>query len=213
MKGIALAAIVFILAVPARSTAHQLDEYLQATRVSLWRNRVVLEIDMTPGATIAPDVIARLDRDGDNAISPIEAAAYGQRVLSDLVLRLDERPVTMTLAHAEIAPTDALRSGTGAIQLRTVGDLEPDVTGRRQLYFRNNHQPGMSVYLVNALIPEERDLSVMGQSRNATQQEVRIDYNVGLRWPVQIAWLVFGTTGLLTLMRVRSRTWNGATPR
>jgi hypothetical protein len=45
---------------------------------------------------------------------------------------------------------------------------------------------------------------VTGQSRNATQQEVRIDYNVGLRWPVQVLWLVFGTTGLLTLIIVRS---------
>ena len=204
MKRIALAAFVCAFALPARSTAHQLDEYVQATRVALSRNRVVLEIDLTPGASIAPDVIARLDRDGDNAISPIEAAAYGRLVLSDLVLTLDERPVTMTLAHAEIAPTGALRSGTGAIQLRTVGDLEPDVTGRRQLYFRNNHQPGVSVYMVNALIPEDRDLSVMGQSRNATQQEVRIDYDVGLRRPMQVLWLVFGTTGLLTLMTVRS---------
>ena len=121
------------------------------TRVSLSRNRVVLEIDLTPGATIAPDVIARLDRDGDNAISPIEAAAYGELVLSDLVLTLDERPVTMTLAHAEVAPIDSLRSGIGAIQLRAVGALEPDVTGPRQVYFRNNHQPSMSVYMVNAL--------------------------------------------------------------
>lgn len=204
MKGIALAAIVFAVALPARSTAHQLDEYLQATRVSLSRNRVVLEIDLIPGATIAPDVIARLDRDRDNAISPIEAAAYGKLVLGDLVLKLDERPVTMTLAHAEVAPIDALRGGIGAIQLRAVGDLEPDVTGRRQVYFRNNHQPTVSVYLVNALVPEDGDVSVTRQSRNATQQEVRIDYNVGLRWPVQLLWLVFGTTGLLTLMIVRS---------
>ena len=77
MKAIALAAIVFAVAVPAPSTAHQLDEFLQATRVSLSRHQLVLEIDLTPGATIAPDVIARLDRDGDNAISPNEAAAYG----------------------------------------------------------------------------------------------------------------------------------------
>ena len=113
----------------------------------------------------------------------------------------------MTLAHAEIAPIESLRSGMGAIQLRAVGALEPDVTGRRgrrQVYFRNNHQPNISVYMVNALIPEDGNVSVMGQSRNATQQQVHIDYHVGLRWPMQILWLVFGTAGLLTLVIVKS---------
>lgn len=204
MKRVALAAIVFALAMPAGSTAHQVDEYLQATRVSLARNRILLEIDLTPGATIASDVIARLDRDSDNTISPIEAAAYGQLVVRDLILKVDERPVAMTLAHVEIASLDALRRGIGAIQLRTVGDLESGVTGRRQVYFRNNHQPGVSVYLVNALIPEDGDVSVVGQTRNARQQEVRIDYNVGPQWPAQILWLVVAITGLLTLMMVRS---------
>jgi hypothetical protein len=203
MKTIVLATIVFAFT-PARLDAHQLDEYLQATRVSLSRNRVGLEIDLTPGATIAPDVLARLDRDRDNAISLIEAAAYGQLVLADLVLTLDERPVAMTLAHAEVAPIDSLRSGIGSIQLRLVGALESDATGSREVYFRNNHRPGISVYLVNALIPEDRDVSVTGQSRNATQQEVRIGYHVGVGWPVQILWLVFGTAGLLTLTIVRT---------
>ena len=189
-KSAALAAAVLAWAMPADSTAHQLDEYLQATRVSLSRNQVSLEIDLTPGATIASEVIARLDRDSDNSISPFEAAAYGQLVLRDLVLKLDERPIVMSLAHVEIAPIDALRSGTGAIQLRMVGDLAAHIGGHHQVYFRNNHQPHRSVYLVNALVPEDGGVSVTGQARIANQQEVRIDYAVAPEWPVPILWLV-----------------------
>ena len=112
----------------------------------------------------------------------------------------------MTLAHAEIAPIDALRSGLGAIQLRLVGALEHGISpGGREVYFRNNHRPNISVYMVNALVPEDRDVSVTRQSRNVTQQEVQIGYHVGLRWPVPILWLVFGSSALLTLMIIRSR--------
>jgi hypothetical protein len=204
MSRLVFAALVLTLAMRGESLAHQLDEYLQATRVSVARNRVLLEIDLTPGAAIASEVITRLDRDGDKAVSPIEAAAYGQLVLSDLILKLDERSIPMTLAHVEVASVDALRSGIGAIQMRAVGDLGPDVTGRCQIYFRNNHQPSVSVYMVNALAPEDRNVSVMRQTRNPSQQEVRIDYNLGPQWPVQILWLVFGAMGLLTLTMVRS---------
>jgi hypothetical protein len=199
-----LAAIVLIFAMRGESTAHQLDEYLQATRVSLARNRVLLEIDLTPGAAIASEVITRLDRDGDKRVSPIEAAEYGQLVLSDLILKLDERSIPITLVHVEIASIDALRSGIGAIQMRAVSDLGADVTGRCQIYFRNNHQPSVSVYMVNALVPEDRNVSVMRQTRNPSQQEVHIDYNVGPQWPVQILWLVCGALGLLTLAMARS---------
>ena len=66
------------LAMPAESAAHRLDEYLQAARVSLARDRIALEVDLTPGANIAPAIVALLDRDGDGTISPIEAEAYGQ---------------------------------------------------------------------------------------------------------------------------------------
>jgi hypothetical protein len=195
-----VAAIVFVLAVPAESAAHRLDEYLQAARVSLGRDRVTLEVDLTPGANIASGIVALLDRDGDNTISPIEAAAYGQVVLADLVLELDGRLVAMTLTRVETPSIEEMRDGLGTIQLRAAGTLEAVASGRRQLYFRNDHQPAASVYLVNALIPEDGDVGVVAQTRDARQQGVRIDYNVGARWPAQVLWLVFAALGLPTLM-------------
>ncbi len=206
MTRIVLATIVFALVLRGEPTAHRLDEYLQAARVSLARDRITMEIDLTPGASIAAEVVARLDRDGDNAISPAEAAAYGQAVLTDLVLELDDRPVAMTLAQVEVTSIDEMRDGVGAIQLRAFGDVAADVAGRRHLYFRNNHQPGTSVYMVNALVPEDRAVGVIGQTRDAVQREVRIEYSVGPRWRAQLQWVLVGLVGATALTVLRKRT-------
>lgn len=77
---------------PARYGRTCLDEYLQASRVSLERTDVSLQIDLTPGASVADSIIALIDRDGDNTISPSEAEQYGRVVLADIVLELDGRP-------------------------------------------------------------------------------------------------------------------------
>src|SRR5688572_3513135 len=102
MRTVSVAAIVFVLAMPATSAAHRLDEYLQAARLSLARDRIALEVDLTPGVNIAAAIVTLLDRDGDRRISPVEARAYGQAVLADLVLELDGRTVPVTLTRVEI---------------------------------------------------------------------------------------------------------------
>ena len=203
MTWVRVTVTVFMLAIPAESAAHRLDEYLQAARVSLARDRITLEVDLTPGANIASAIVTLLDRDGDNTISAIEAGAYGQVVLADLVVELDGRPVTVTLTRVEAPPIDDMRDGVGTIQLRAVGHVEAVAAGRRSLYFRNNHQPAASVYLVNALIPEDGDVGVVAQSRDPRQQGVRVEYNVGPRWPAQLLWLVLGAAGLSTLVVLR----------
>jgi hypothetical protein len=197
------AAIVGVLAMPAESAAHRLDEYLQAARVSLARDRITLEVDLTPGADIAPAIVALLDGDGDNTISPIEAGTYGQAVLSDLALELDGRPVAVMLTRVEAPSIDDMRDGIGAIQLRAEGHIDAVAAGRRYLSFRNNHRPAASVYLVNALVPEDADVRVEGQRRDPRQQGVRVEYTVGPRWRAQLLWLVLCAAGLSTLMALR----------
>jgi hypothetical protein len=58
-------------AVPA--SAHRLDEYLQAARVDVRADGVVVELDLTPGENLAGDAAAVLDPNGDHAIDPSEA--------------------------------------------------------------------------------------------------------------------------------------------
>ena len=203
MRRVFVPLIGFMLAMPAESAAHRLDEYLQAARVSLARDRITLEIDLAPGANIASAVVALLDRDGDNTISPAEAGAYGRDVLADVVLELDGRSVATTLTRVEVPSIEDMRDGVGPIQLRAVGHVEAVAAGRRYLSFRNNHQPAASVYLVNALIPDDGDVRVVAQRRDPRQQGVRVEYDVGRRWAAQLLWLVLGAAGLSALLVLR----------
>jgi len=197
------AALAGVLLSPAMPAAHRLDEYLQATRVSLARDRITLDVDLTPGASVAPAFVGLLDRDGDTAISPAEAEAYGRRVLSDVVIELDQHPVTVTLTRVETPSIGEMRDGVGTIQLRAVGVIDTIGAGRHDVYFRNNHLPAPSEYLVNALIPEDGDVSVVAQDRDRRQQGIRIEYSVSRHRLAQWLWLLVGAAAISTLIAIR----------
>jgi hypothetical protein len=194
-----------LLVLSASPSAHRLDEYLQAARVSLAHTRVALEIDLTPGASVADAIIALVDRDGDKRISPLEAERYGREVLADVVLELDGRAISLTLDHVEAPSLEEMRHGLGTIQLRASGDVEARITRRRELHFQNNHQPGSSVYLVNALIPRDPGISVVEQTRDAKQRDVRIEYSVRPHWPKYVYWPVLAVVALFFVFRRSSR--------
>ena len=205
MRTACIATAGVLLTMSASPSAHRLDEYLQAVRVSLARTRVALEVDLTPGAAVADGIVALIDRDGDKKISPLEAESYGRDVLTDVVLELDGHPVALTLSHVEVPSIDEMRHGIGVIQLRASADVEPRMSLRRQLHFQNNHQAGASVYLVNALIPSDRGISVVGQTRDAKQRDVRIEYSVSPQWPEYLYWPVLGAAALFFVLRRSSK--------
>ena len=149
------AAVVLLLAAGGDVSAHRLDEYLQATRVSIARDQLALEMDLTPGVSIAIECHRPLDTNADGAIAPAEAEAYGRTVLSDLLMTLDDDRVGMTLLRIEFPTVDEMRDGMGTIRLRAAGSVEAG-SGRHRLQFFNNHRPETSVYMVNALVPEDR---------------------------------------------------------
>jgi hypothetical protein len=189
----------------ASPLAHRLDEYLQAARVSIARDRVALDIDLTPGANVADGIIALIDRDGDERISPLEAERYGRDVLADVVLELDGRPIALTLERVEAPSLEEIRHGLGAIQLRASGDVETRMTFRRELHFQNNHHAGSSVYLVNALVPSDPGISVVEQTRDAKQRDARIKYTVTRQWPKYLYWPVLGVAALVLILRRSSK--------
>ena len=189
-RAITLGAVLVALA-PSGATAHALDEYVQASRLSLTRTHVGLEIDLTPGGQIAAPIIRTIDRDGDGLITPAEAAAYGARVLADAVVELDGDRVVMKLTRIEIPPPGEMREGAGTIHLSASGSHGARLIHRARLSFRNNHAPDVSVYSVNALVPADRALSVSSQDRDARQRSARILYDVRPLVALQIGWVAF----------------------
>ena len=190
--------VLLALTMPARTAAHQLDEYLQAARIAFARDRVLLEVDLTPGANVADDIVAALDRDGDGVVGPLEARAYGEAVLGDLEVALDGRSVRLTLEAMEVPPVSDMRRGVGTMQLTAVGVLTDVRAGTRRLRFSNRHHPAASVYLANALISADRTVQVVAQRRDPRQQQLDVQYQIASRWPLYVIWMLVGAVAMVS---------------
>src|SRR4029434_5195861 len=86
------------LASPA--AAHRVDEYLQATRLSIDTERVDLEIDLTAGSAMASQVFGWIDTNRNGEISDAEGQVYAQQVLDSVVLKVDGRPVPIKMVES-----------------------------------------------------------------------------------------------------------------
>ena len=170
------AAVVALLSVDGQS--NNLDEYLQAARLSLVRDRVALELDLTPGVAVAPGIIAIIDQDADAAISSEEARAYAQTVMSDVRLSLDGQAIGVKLDRVEVPSAADLRAGLGTIAIRASSSVDRLGGGRHSLQFKNDHRPGGAAYLINALAPDDPAIRVLSQARDPIQREGRIEYEI-----------------------------------
>ena len=190
MKRIALLAGSLLLACPAPAAAHRLDEYLQASRISLARDRVEVEIDLTPGVNVAPQVVAFIDGDGDGALSPAERQGYAALVVRLVELEVDGSPAPLMLAGSEFPSLDEMRAGGGTIHLRARAAIPGPSTGRHELAYSNVHHPELSAYLINALAPPS-GVEIRSQQRDPWQRQLRLVYVSGS--PLERAWRLTGT--------------------
>lgn len=177
-RGTLLAAVLLGLAIPAQ--AHRLDEYLQAATIAVAADRVEVQLRLTPGADIADTVITGIDRDGDGAVSEAEWEIYATGVREDLLLEADGVALPLRPVDAGFAEIGRMKQGEATILLVFQADLPP-ANGRRSLTFGNRHQSGMAVYMVNALVPRDPAVRILGQHRSPDQSSWRLDFMVAGR--------------------------------
>lgn len=189
------------LCVPRPLAAHRLDELLQAARIGIDRARVDLELDLTPGASIARGVFDGIDRNRDGALSDEEEDAYARDVLGSLAVDVDGRPQLLELTGRRFPPLFELSAGTGVIQLTARARFPPTLGWRHHVRFRNAHRPDISVYLANALASSNPAIAIGRQIRDTQQREITIEYETGSagRW-VRFA---AGAAGLAALVAWR----------
>jgi hypothetical protein len=197
-------ALLVAMVVAPRGEAHQLDEYLQATRLDISRDRIGIELDLTPGFVIAPQIIALIDSDGDGAISTAEMDGYARQVLREVSLTIDGRPSPLTLTQARFPAWSEVSEGMGTIRIEAV--TAAGVTGgSHQVGFENGHQPAASVYLANALKPSTHDV-VIGSQRRDPQQR-RLDLAVEVSGTTErLAWCT--AASLLLVWYALRRRWS-----
>jgi hypothetical protein len=172
-----LAALSTWLGSPAPAAAHRLDEYLQASRLSIAMDRVDLEIDLTPGAAIAATVVGWIDTDHDGQVSDREGDAYATAVLGAVTLSADGRRLALTLNDRQFPDFADMMAGVGIIRLRAVASMAP-TAGRHVLAYSNTHRSGGSVYLANALVPADHRITIASQRRDPAQHTLTLEYDV-----------------------------------
>ena len=166
-------AILFFVGTSA--SAHRLDEYLQATTISVEKDRIQAQIRLAPGVAVLPAVLANIDTDVDGVISNVEQQNYIERVLRDLSLTIDGDRLQLRLVTSKFANSEEMKEGLGEIQL----ELEADVSSgglNRKLVFENQHQSRIGAYLVNCLVSRDPDIRIIAQNRNYEQSFYQLDY-------------------------------------
>ena len=171
-----LTLLLTLLAIPSAVFAHRDDQYLQATLVAIEPSGVRLQINLTPGIAVAEQVIARIDRDRDGAISKNEAAAYAELLKRDLTLRVDGRKLELKLTGSEFADPEELRTGSGIVQIDFSATPDPLATGSHRLTLENRHLTTISVYLINAARPTSGTVQITSQKRNDNQSAGQIEF-------------------------------------
>ena len=204
-----LAALAAWLLLPAAGSAHRLDEYLQASRLGIERDRVNVEIDLTPGVSVAREVFGWIDTDTNGSISSAEADAYAHRVLDSITLDVDGRRQPLALLDRQMPDFLDMSQGVGTIRLRATAQMPAAAAGFHRLVYRNLHRPDVSVYLVNALLPESTAVAITAQHRDTQQHELRLDYRIESSWaPPTPAWrfiAALSAASLLTALTWRRR--------
>ncbi len=178
-----LAALIACIASAPEASAHRLDEYLQATRLTVAADHVDLEIDLTPGAALADRVLAWIDTNGDGRIADDEADAYAKQVLRSVTLKADGRAAPVALVGSRFPEWSDVRLGVGVIRLRAVAEIAAADAGAHVISFLNAHRPDASVYLVNAMVPDDPRVQLGPPRRDHAQIGMTLPYAVGAGVP------------------------------
>jgi len=174
-----IAAALLLFPLTQAASAHRLDEYLQATLLSVSRDQLHVSMRLIPGVAVSSAVIAVIDSNGDGVLSSAEQREYAQRVLAGLSLTLDGRTLHPQLVSAEFPPIEQMRAGVGEIHIEYAAEL-PSVTPgggpERRLILENHNQTTKVVYLVNALASTDPAIRLGAQRRNDVQSSYELDY-------------------------------------
>ena len=176
MKRVLAATVALLLATAAPAIAHQLDEYVQASKIAVARDRVRVELRLTPGVKVLSRVLAVIDTNGDGVLSADEQRAYAERVRGDLSLAVDGKPLSLRLVTLGFPDVAEMKEGLGEIRLDFEAAI-PAVSADRRLTFENHHLRDVAVYLANALVPQDSVIRIGAQRRSYDQSAFTFDYS------------------------------------
>ena len=96
-------------------------------------------------------------------------------MLRDISLTIDGHILRPRLISVEFPGVDEMKEGLGEIHIEFSAEL-PLSGPNRRLIFENHHQSRIAAYLVNCLVPRDRDIRIVAQNRNEQQSFYQLDY-------------------------------------
>jgi nickel/cobalt exporter len=206
-----LALLLALPAPPQAALAHPLDVYLQATYITVAPTQIVVELDLSPGVLVAPQILPALDTDGDQEIADAEGRAYADAVLSNVVLNVDGQPLALAVTNTDMPPYLTIQAGYGTIRIFTIAALADGMAGTHSISYRNNYAPTGSAYQVNAFVDKGAPIALGKQNRDSIQQSMTMDYAIGSVAPATAAPAATATTavGVAPLVAALSGTGGG----
>jgi HupE / UreJ protein len=171
-----LVAAAILLSLGAGAFAHRLDEYLQATLISIEKDHAQVSMRLIPGVAVSSLVLVSIDTNGDGMISDTEQRTYAERVLHDLSITVDGTIAIPALISLKFPTIEEMKEGLGEVQLEFTVALPPGGS-ERTIILQNHHQNQISAYLVNCLVPGDPSIKVLAQNRNETQSFYQLKYS------------------------------------
>jgi len=184
MKRILVTSLLFVFALSAYG--HRLNEYLQATTISLAKDRVTLHLHLIAGSDIAEKVLKEIDANGDGILSDAELQAYARLIVHNLSLTIDKRDEPLSLVNWNFPTVTEITNGLGDIQLIITTKIAPGGS-THHLVFEHHDQQASVVYLVNCLLSADTTIRIVNQTRNADQSVYTLDFSKGETHPVMSA--------------------------
>lgn len=203
--GAAIALGLIAVVLLSRTTSgHRRDEFLQAARIGIEQRRVRLELSLTPGIAVADPIVGDIDRDRDGTWSGEEQRAYVNDVLSALQLSVDGRSLAIEVIESTFPQPAAVRTGEAVIEVRLTASLPAMSAGTHYLSFTNAFRRDVSVYLTNALAPEDDRITITAQERDPAQRTTTIAYTISSRASAMLPlWLCAPVAGAWLILRRR----------
>lgn len=186
-----------LLLFPSATVAHPLDEFYQVTYITIVPNRITLQIELYTGVLIAPKILGMIDTNQDDRISEAESQAYVDLFLKDIIFEIDGQSFPLSTSNLEFPTPLDLKAGVGVVRFSLYTNLPPDHRGSHYFFYKNNHQPNISVYLVNTLGDAARWVKISKQDKDIFQASVRAEYTINPDAPID-----FGEVGILTKIEV-----------
>src|SRR5436305_506263 len=135
MRKVLAIGIVFSLGSPA--FAHRLDEYLQASIISLEKDHVEVSMRLVPGVAVSSTVLAGMHANSKGVISEPEQLSYAEQVLRDVSVKVDEVDLHPRVVSVEFPSVARIKEGMGEIRIGLAAPLLVGGGTNRKLVWEN----------------------------------------------------------------------------